>query len=158
MARELNFTLEGVQGDLKLEYGPFKQRLYQDGREIERQGRFNPKYYVTNTNGEKEEIKIVYGFDFVHVAVFRGQKIDLEERLSTREYIVGGLPVLLIFLGGLIGAVFGFVGATFNYNYMRHETTACFPRCFRFLLCSLFHILDLLQFTDKRIGNTADSY
>ena len=34
MARELNFTLEGVQGDLKLEYGPFKQRLYQDGREI----------------------------------------------------------------------------------------------------------------------------
>ena len=121
MVRELNFTLEGVQGDLKLEYGPFKQRLYQDGREIERQGRFNPKYYVTNTNGEKEEIKIVYGFDFVHVAVFRGQKIDLEERLSTREYIVGGLPVLLIFLGGSIGAVFGFVGATFNYNYMRQE-------------------------------------
>ena len=34
MVRELNFTLEGVQGDLKLEYGPFKQRLYQDGREI----------------------------------------------------------------------------------------------------------------------------
>ena len=28
MVRELNFTLEGVQGDLKLEYGPFKQRLY----------------------------------------------------------------------------------------------------------------------------------
>ena len=33
MVRELNFTLEGVQGDLKLEYGPFKQRLYQDGRD-----------------------------------------------------------------------------------------------------------------------------
>ena len=54
--------------------------------------------------GKKEEIKVVYGFDFVHVAVFRGQKIDLEERLSIREYIVGGLPVLLVFLGGLIGA------------------------------------------------------
>ena len=141
--------MEGVQGDLKLEYGPFKQRLYQDGREIERQGRFNPKYYVTNTNGEKEEIKIVYGFDFVHVAVFRGQKIDLEERLSTREYIVGGLPVLLIFLGGLIGAVFGFVGATFNYNYMRQEKSFM-----KQLLVSLgvsvfcyvayFHIWDLL--------------
>ena len=98
MAKELNFTLEGVQGDLKLKYGPFNQRLYQDGREIKKQGRFNPKYYVINTNGEKEEIKVVYGFDFVHVAVFRGQKIDLEERLSIREYIVGGLPVLLVFL------------------------------------------------------------
>ena len=75
MAKELNFTLEGVQGDLKLKYGPFNQRLYQDGREIKKQGRFNPKYYVINTNGEKEEIKVVYGFDFVHVAVFRGQKI-----------------------------------------------------------------------------------
>ena len=56
MAKELNFTLEGVQGDLKLKYGPFNQRLYQDGREIKKQGRFNPKYYVINTNGEKEEI------------------------------------------------------------------------------------------------------
>ena len=121
MARELNFTLEGVQGNLKLEYGPFKQRLYQDGREIKRQGRFNPKYHITNTNGEQEEIKIVYGLDFVQVAVFRGRKIDLEERLSTREYIVGGLPVLLILLGGLIGALFGIIGATFNYNYMRKE-------------------------------------
>lgn len=121
MARELNFTLEGVQGNLKLEYGPFKQRLYQDGREIKRQGRFNPKYHITNTNGEQEEIKVVYGLDFVHVAVFRRRKIDLEERLSTREYIVGGLPVLLILLGGLIGALFGIIGATFNYNYMRKE-------------------------------------
>ena len=58
MAKELNFTLEGVQGDLKLKYGPFNQRLYQDGREIKKQGRFNPKYYVINTNGEKEEIKV----------------------------------------------------------------------------------------------------
>ena len=97
MAKELNFTLEGVQGDLKLKYGPFNQRLYQDGREIKKQGRF------------------------VHVAVFRGQKIDLEERLSIREYIVGGLPVLLVFLGGLIGALFGIMGATFNYNHMRQE-------------------------------------
>lgn len=121
MVRELNFTLEDVQGNLKLEYGPFKQRLYQDGREIKRQGRFNPKYHITNTNGEQEEIKIVYGLDFVHVAVFRWRKIDLEERLSTREYIVGGLPVLLILLGGLIGALFGIIGATFNYNYMRKE-------------------------------------
>ncbi|WP_289006931.1 hypothetical protein [uncultured Parabacteroides sp.] len=121
MAKVLNFTVEGVQGDLKLEYGPFKLRLYQDGREVVRQGRFNPKYYVTNTNGEQEEMKIVYGFDFVHVVMFRGRKIDLEERLSTREYIVGGLPVLLILLGGLLGALFGIVGATFNYNYMRQE-------------------------------------
>ena len=112
---------------------------------------------MTNTNGEKEEIKIVYGFDFVHVAVFRGQKIDLEERLSTREYIVGGLPVLLIFLRGIDRRRIRFCGRYIQLQLYAagkvfHETTACFPRCFRFLLCSLFHIWDLLQFTDKRIG------
>lgn len=148
MAKELNFTVEGVQGELRLEYGTFKQRLYQDGREIPRQGRFNPKYFVTNTSGEQEEMKIVFGFDFVHVVMFRGQKIDLEERLSAREYIVGGLPVLLILLGGLIGALFGFVGATFNYNYMRQEksfvkqllvslgvSVFCYIAYFMFALC-----------------------
>lgn len=148
MAKELNFTVEGVQGELRLEYGTFKQHLYQDGREIPRQGRFNPKYFVTNTSGEQEEMKIVFGFDFVHVVMFRGQKIDLEERLSAREYIVGGLPVLLILLGGLIGALFGFVGATFNYNYMRQEksftkqllvslgvSVFCYIAYFMFALC-----------------------
>lgn len=95
-----------------------------------------------------KEMKIVFGFDFVHVVMFRGQKIDLEERLSAREYIVGGLPVLLILLGGLIGALFGFVGATFNYNYMRQEksftkqllvslgvSVFCYIAYFMFALC-----------------------
>ena len=122
MAKDLIFKVEGIQGELRLEYGPFKQHLYQDGREIVRTGSlFNKKYFVTNTSGEQEEVKIVFGFDFVHVVEFRGQKIALEERLSTLEYVIGGLPVLLIFLGGLLGAVFGFMGATFTYNYMRRE-------------------------------------
>ena len=37
------------------------------------------------------------------------------------SWVTGGLPVLLVFLGGLIGALFGIMGATFNYNHMRQE-------------------------------------
>ena len=148
MAKELHFTVEGVQGELKLELAPFKQRLYQDGREIKRTGTFNPKYFVTNTSGEPEEMKIVFGLDFVHVVEFRGKKIPLEERLSTLEYVIGALPVLLIFLGGLLGALIGFVGATFTYNYMRREkrlplqllvslgvSVFCYVAYFMFALC-----------------------
>ena len=67
------------------------------------------------------------------------------ERLSIREYIVGGLPVLLVFLGGLIGALFGIMGATFNYNHMRQEKSfikqlLVSPGRFHTLLCSLFYI------------------
>lgn len=88
MAKELHFTVEGVQGELTLELAPFKQRLYQDGREIKRTGTFNPKYFVTNISGEPEEMKIVFGLDFVHVVEFRGKKIPLEERLSSRLFHV----------------------------------------------------------------------
>ena len=50
MAKELNFTLEGVQGDLKLKYGPFNQRLYQDGREIKKRTRKQiPREYRGST-------------------------------------------------------------------------------------------------------------
>ena len=49
------------------------------------------------------------------------EEIALDERLTTAEYIIGGLPILLIFLGGAIGGVFGIFGATFNYDYMRKE-------------------------------------
>lgn len=121
MAKEKKFTLEGVQGELTLVYGPFKLRLFQDGREIKRSGTFKPKYYITNTSGEQEELRIQYGLDFVYMAIFRGQKIALDERLTTAEYIIGGLPILLIFLGGAIGGVFGIFGATINYDYMRKE-------------------------------------
>lgn len=121
MAKEISFTIDGVAGELKLAYAPFKMKLYQDGKEIQRVGNFNPKYFITNTAGEREEIKVLCGADFVHTVVFRGQKTPLEERLSTLEYVIGGLPVLLVFLGGLIGVALGFVGANFTYDYMRKE-------------------------------------
>lgn len=118
MKNVINFTIEGVQGELKLESAPFKQKLYQDGRLVSRK---RGKYYVTNTAGESEEMKIVFGLDFVHVVWFRGQKYALEEKLSRTEYILGGIPVLLIFLGGLIGAFIGFMGAIWIYDYFRKE-------------------------------------
>lgn len=118
MKNEFNFTIEGVQGELKLEASLFKQKLYQDGREVSRK---RGKYYVTNTSGESEEMRIIYGLDFVHTVLFRGQKYLLEEKLSRREYILGGLPVLLVFLGGLVGAAVGFMGAIWVYDYFRKE-------------------------------------
>lgn len=118
MKKEINFTLEDVPGELTLEYGPFKQRVYQNGRLIPRK---RGKYFVTTAAGDTEEMKIAYGLDFVHVVWFRGQKIPLEERLTTTEYVLGGLPVLLVFLGGLLGVFVGFMGALWIYDYFRTE-------------------------------------
>ncbi len=118
MKKKVDFNLEGVTGQLTLEYGPFNQKLYQDGELLKRS---KGKYLVKTTSGDTEEMKVVYGLDFVHVVTFRGRKFPLEERLSPLEYVLGGLPVLLIFIGGAIGAAIGIMGAIWTYDYFRTE-------------------------------------
>lgn len=118
MKKKVDFSIDQVAGQLTLEYGPFKQKLYQDGQPVKRS---KGKYAVKTLTGETEELKILYGLDFVHVVSFRGRKTALEKRLSTLEYIIGGLPVLMIFAGGLLGAVIGFMGAVWTYDYFRSE-------------------------------------
>jgi len=95
--------------------------LRQDGHVVERQGGLFKKYYVINASGEKEEIKVCQGLDFVPAVTFRGQKTRLTERLSTVEHLIGCLPIMLVLFGGAIGGMFGFIGATINYGYMQNE-------------------------------------
>lgn len=118
MINKLDFNVDGVAGQLTLEYGPFKEKLYQDGQLLKRS---KGKYHVQTTSGGTEELKVTYGIDLVHVVSFRGRTFPLEERLSTLEYIIGGLPMLLVFTGGLLGAAVGFMGAVWTYNYLRKE-------------------------------------
>lgn len=118
MKKKLDFNIEGVAGELSLEYGPFKQKLYQDGELVKRS---KGKYRVKTTTGDTEPLQVIYGIDFVHTILFRGQKTALEKRLSMAEYIIGGIPVLMIFAGGLLGVIIGFMGAIWTYDYFRSE-------------------------------------
>lgn len=117
---ELYFKLQDVEGELKLEYAPCLMRVYHNGRLLKRSGRKG--YEVATVTGEKEYFKVSVNFTLSHIIEFRGQKINLESPLSTWEYIVGGLPLVLIVAGGLIGALIGFVGVTYNYGFMRSHT------------------------------------
>lgn len=121
MKNTVNFTIEGVQGELQYTYGLFSRELRQDGNVVKQEGRLLPKYYIINASGKKEEIKIIQGIDFAVTVVFRGQKTRVTERLTAIEYIIGCLPIVLIFFGGAIGGMCGFIGAAVNYEYMRKE-------------------------------------
>ena len=116
----LNFQIEGVDGDLKLEYGAFSQKLYQNGTEVKRKG---TKYQVKNDQGNLEELKIVKGLDYRHKAEFRGNKIFLEEKLTVLQYIMGFIPYGLIFVGGFIGALVGIFGSSVIFGYIRKENS-----------------------------------
>lgn len=117
---KIPFQMDGVAGDLLLVYTPFSFKLFQDGVQIKKQG-ITGKFSVRTTDGGTDILRLEKGIDFTFKAKFRGIQKPLEEKLTTAEYIVGGLPILLIFVGGLIGAVFGILGASVSYGYMRTE-------------------------------------
>lgn len=121
LKKELWFKLEDVDGEFKLVYGPFMQKIYQNDVELKRSGRQG--YEVITRDGDVEYFKIVQDFTFSHIVEFRGEKTMLEEKLTALEYIIGGIPLVLVFAGGLIGALFGIIGVTYNYGYMRQHTS-----------------------------------
>ena len=121
LKKELWFKLEDVDGEFKLVYGPFVQKIYLNDVELRRSGRQG--YEVTTRDGDVEYFKIVQDFTFSHIVEFRGEKTMLEEKLTALEYIIGGIPLVLVFAGGLIGGVFGIIGVTFNYGYMRQHNS-----------------------------------
>lgn len=118
---ELPFSFNGVEGEMKIVYTPFSLKVYQNGRLLKRKGIFTPKYEVNTNSGGTDYIKLSRGIDFAYAVEFRGEKKHLEDKLTPIEYIIGLLPILLIFLGGVIGAVIGILGTTLNYNFMRQE-------------------------------------
>lgn len=119
LKQELGFRLPDVEGDLKVVYAPCLMKVYHDGRKLKRDGRKG--YEVTTVNGEKTYFKLTVDFTLSHIVEYRGRKMKLESPLSTWEYIVGGIPLLLIFAGGLLGVLCGFIGVTYTYSFMRQH-------------------------------------
>lgn len=119
LKKELRFKLEDVEGEFKVIYSPFSLKVYHHDMELKRKGRKG--YEVTTVDGQKEFFRITADITFSHIVEFRGEKTMLEEKLSTLEYIIGGIPLLLVFAGGLFGALFGVIAVTFNYNFMRQH-------------------------------------
>lgn len=65
------------------------------------------------------------GLDFPQLAV-DGKIIKIVEPLKWYEYIWNGLPILLIFTGGFIGAFFGVIGFSSNIKIFRSTISTPF--------------------------------
>ncbi len=120
----IDFTVPGVAGNLRLEHTFSSRRLFQNGREVVRRGR---KFKVTNDRGEPETLRIILNLpDFASTAVFRKQKTVLEPALATWQYLLGAVPMVLLFVGGAIGAVVGMLGSMLIFRFLRSggSTTA----------------------------------
>ncbi|WP_080057586.1 hypothetical protein [Spirosoma aerolatum] len=59
--------------------------------------------------------------DAISVLEINGENIQILERLEWYQYVIGGLPILLLFVGGAIGGGIGAVGAVTNFSIFRQE-------------------------------------
>ncbi len=113
----VDFRIEGVAGELRMDYDLLCKRLFQDGREVERKGN---NFYVTTAGGGREKMKVMrLSPDFGYTAIFRKTKTPLEARLATWQYLLGIMPLALVAAGGFLGAVIGICGTVVIYSAIR---------------------------------------
>lgn len=61
--------------------------------------------------------------DLVPKLEINGIENQIVEKLKWFQYLIGGLPILLLFLGGALGGGIGALGAIINFNIFRKDGT-----------------------------------
>jgi hypothetical protein len=98
-------------------------RLWYQGREIPRSKEKGKPFLIPGANGTAVRVIVKGGgLDLPGIEV-DGVKVLLGRPLSTLEYVIGGIPLLLVFVGGAIGGASGAVGAMCNYRVLREATS-----------------------------------
>jgi hypothetical protein len=95
-------------------------RLYYRGRQVNRSQEAGKPFLIVLPEGRTARLVVKgNGMDYLPKVEIDGKPYPLGRPLSTLEYLLGGLPLLLMFMGGAIGGLAGGVGAVFNYRLMR---------------------------------------
>jgi len=94
-------------------------KLYFNGRQIEKTEK---KYYFTDKNGTRHNITLKPNLmDPIPKVLFNEEEIKVSEPLKWFEYVWMGIPILLAFSGGLLGALFGVLAIKINSDVFRSD-------------------------------------
>lgn len=101
-----------------------KVRLTRNGVELEQSNEKGKPFLLRRNNGTTEQLFVKSSFpDFAPFLELNGEKIEIVEKLTWYQYAIGGLPLLLIFIGGLIGGAIGGGLSAYNFSIFRGEDT-----------------------------------
>ncbi len=122
---EIPINFEGFEGrGLKLQSaGIFSgPKLFVDGAPVKQEKK---RYVIRNNNGKEVEVKIQSKFlDPIPKVEIASRVIELARPLKWYEYTWMGLPIILIFIGGALGALFGIMAVYSSSRVFRSERTA----------------------------------
>jgi hypothetical protein len=98
-----------------------KTKLYRNGEAVEQlAGKVKP-FIIKTSNEEYVFAYPKLDFDLMPMLEINGVTQRVVPKLLWYEYVVGGLPFLLIFAGGFIGGALGAAAAIINYGFFRGE-------------------------------------
>lgn len=127
-----------------------KAELSCDEIPVERSAKKEKPFLIKTNDGAVVEAILKNSFpDMTLILEIAGKKYPITRKLQWYEYIIGGLPLLLVFIGGLLGGAIGGGCTVVNYMILRGGGSqiskylkvagiivACY--CAYFLITSLF--------------------
>lgn len=75
------------------------------------------KPFIIRMNDGSEKKMFVENvlFDYVPKVIVEGKEILLARKLLWYEYLLGGIPLILVVIGGMLGAIIGIIGSFLNF-------------------------------------------
>ena len=120
-------TLYGYPNDtFEIEHSAMtgKVKITKNGVELKQSTEKGKPFLLIQENGVVEHLYVKGSFhDFETFLELNGEKIEIVEKLKWYQYAIGGLPMLLIFVGGLIGGGIGVGLSAYNFSVFRGDNT-----------------------------------
>ncbi|WP_445735078.1 hypothetical protein [Mariniflexile sp.] len=99
-----------------------KSKLLKDNVQVEQSKEKGKPFLIPNETGELIKAFPKQSFpDTVPTLEINGVKNHIVLKLKWFQYVLGGLPILLLFIGGAIGGAIGALGSVANFNIFRQE-------------------------------------
>ena len=121
----IQFTLTDYQNDtFEIERSAMtgKVRLTRNGVELEQSDEKGKPFLLRRNNGTTEQLFVKVGsFDIAPFLELNGKKIEIVEKLKWYQYVIGGLPSVLIFIVGGIGGGIAAILLIYNFSVFRGD-------------------------------------
>lgn len=112
--------------DVEKSFWSGKKSVWANGKACEQAAhsrRRAPQFIIPASDGTEKVLGITPSpfFDDGLTVSLDGVKIPITPPLKWYEYVIGWLPIYLLFVGGAIGAFFGAIGAFCNLKIVRSQ-------------------------------------
>ncbi|WP_338813336.1 hypothetical protein V9L05_18400 [Bernardetia sp. Wsw4-3y2] len=100
-----------------------KSKLHKDNVLVERSKEKGKPFLIPTDSGQVVKAYPRSASDFTPTLEIDGVKHHVASKLEWFQYVLGGLPMLLVIVGGALGALIGMLGVYISYDIFRQNSS-----------------------------------